>query len=179
MRSRMYLSTNRSLGHYIRIIPTLCVFGILYKVKLFLCITNSALRHEGVWGNGYIDPRILDLGTSCRWSASRLGQFTPGERASGTHWIGSWVGPRTGLEDMEKEKFLPPPGLKLRPLGRPASSYTDRAIPAPVLWESTISSESYKKIVRSLGRKIHARQLVPYRFILRAISTNQGTACTF
>jgi len=28
------------------------------------------------------------------WSASR---FTPKERAPGTHWIGGWVSPRTGL----------------------------------------------------------------------------------
>jgi len=27
------------------------------------------------------------------WSASSPGRFTPGERAAGTHWIGSWVGP--------------------------------------------------------------------------------------
>jgi hypothetical protein len=26
--------------------------------------------------------------------------------ASGTHWIGFWVGPRTGLDDIEKRKFL-------------------------------------------------------------------------
>jgi hypothetical protein len=32
------------------------------------------------------------------------------------------VGPRAGLDDMEKRKFLPPPGLELRPLGRAASS---------------------------------------------------------
>jgi hypothetical protein len=36
------------------------------------------------------------------WSASRPGRFTPGERAPGTHRIGGWVGPRTGLEDVEK-----------------------------------------------------------------------------
>jgi hypothetical protein len=36
------------------------------KVKLSLCITNSALRHEGVWGSGYIDPHFLDIGTSWR-----------------------------------------------------------------------------------------------------------------
>jgi hypothetical protein len=36
------------------------------------------------------------------WSASRRGRFTPGERAAGTHWIGGWVGPRAGLDDMEK-----------------------------------------------------------------------------
>jgi hypothetical protein len=36
------------------------------------------------------------------WSASRPGRFTTGERAPGTHWIGGWVGPRTGLDDVEK-----------------------------------------------------------------------------
>jgi hypothetical protein len=55
------------------------------------------------------------------WSVSHAGRFTPGERALGTHWIGGWVGRRTGLEDMERTiLFLP--GLELRPLGRSASS---------------------------------------------------------
>jgi hypothetical protein len=36
------------------------------------------------------------------WSASRLGRFTPGEKATNIHWIGGWVGPSTGLDDMEK-----------------------------------------------------------------------------
>jgi hypothetical protein len=34
----------------------------------------------------------------------------------GTHWMGGWVGPRTGLNDMERKKYLPLPGLELRPL---------------------------------------------------------------
>jgi hypothetical protein len=51
------------------------------------------------------------------WSASRPGRFTPG-----TYWIGGWVGPRTGLDDVERRKILPPPGLELRTLGRPARS---------------------------------------------------------
>jgi hypothetical protein len=54
------------------------------------------------------------------WSASRPDRFTPGERAPGTHWIGGWVNPRPGLDDVEKRKFLSLPGLELRPLGRPA-----------------------------------------------------------
>jgi hypothetical protein len=29
------------------------------------------------------------------------------ERSYGTYWIGSWVGPRSGLDDMEKLKFDP------------------------------------------------------------------------
>jgi hypothetical protein len=49
------------------------------------------------------------------WSASRPCRFTPGERAPGTHWIGGWVGPRAGLDDVEGR-------LELRPLGRPARS---------------------------------------------------------
>jgi hypothetical protein len=54
------------------------------------------------------------------WSASRSCRFTPGERASGTHWLGGWVGPRAGLDNVEKRKFLPLPRLELRPLCRPA-----------------------------------------------------------
>jgi hypothetical protein len=55
-------------------------------------------------------------------SASRPCRFTPGERTPGTHWIGGWVGPRAGLDDVENRKFLTLPGLELRLLGRPARS---------------------------------------------------------
>jgi hypothetical protein len=56
------------------------------------------------------------------WSASRLGPLYPGERAPGIHWIGGWMGPGAGLDDVEKRKFLTLPGLELRPLGLPARS---------------------------------------------------------
>jgi hypothetical protein len=46
----------------------------------------------------------------------------PGERAPGNHWIGGWVGPRAGLDDVKKRKFLTLPGLEFRLLGRPAHS---------------------------------------------------------
>jgi hypothetical protein len=64
------------------------------------------------------------------WSASRPGRFTPGEKAPGTHWIGGWVGPRAGLDDVEKRKFLTLPGLELRPsVVQPvASRYIDYAM---------------------------------------------------
>jgi hypothetical protein len=52
------------------------------------------------------------------WSASLPGRFTPGEGASGTHRIGGWVGLRTGLDYLEKRKFLTVPGLELRLFGR-------------------------------------------------------------
>jgi hypothetical protein len=47
------------------------------------------------------------------WSASRLDRFTHRERAPGTYWEGDWVGPRTGLDDVEKRKFLIQPGPEL------------------------------------------------------------------
>jgi hypothetical protein len=60
------------------------------------------------------------------WSASRPGLFTPD-----THWIGGWVDPRAGLEDVESRKSCPYPDLNsdfsvVQPI---ASRYTDYAIP--------------------------------------------------
>jgi hypothetical protein len=49
------------------------------NVKLSLCLTNSTLRHEDVWGSVCIDP---DFWTTTfvegDWSASRPYLFTPG-----------------------------------------------------------------------------------------------------
>jgi hypothetical protein len=64
------------------------------------------------------------------WLASRPGRFTAGERTPGTHWIGGWVDPRAGLDEVEKRKFLysnSEPSI-VQPV---ASRYTDCAIPAP------------------------------------------------
>jgi hypothetical protein len=84
-------------------------------------------------GSDCIDPHFLNLGTAGgEWSASRTGRFTPGERASSTHWIGGWVNPRAGLDDMEKWKFLPHLDSNTDPsVVQPViSRYTDCAIPA-------------------------------------------------
>jgi hypothetical protein len=39
------------------------------------------------------------------WSYSNPSRFTTGERAPGTQWIGGWVVPSAGLDDVEKRKF--------------------------------------------------------------------------
>jgi hypothetical protein len=36
------------------------------------------------------------------WLVSYPGSFILGERALITHWIGSWVGPRAGVDDLKK-----------------------------------------------------------------------------
>jgi hypothetical protein len=52
------------------------------------------------------------------WSASRPGPLYHREKS----WIGGWVGPGAGLDDVERRKFLTLPGLEQRPLCRPARS---------------------------------------------------------
>jgi hypothetical protein len=58
------------------------------------------------------------------WSGSLPGRFTPG-----THWIGGWVDPRAGLDDVEK--ITDPTGTRtptfsvVQPV---ASRYTDCAL---------------------------------------------------
>jgi hypothetical protein len=39
-------------------------------------------------------------------STSRPGRFILGKGPHGTHWIEGWVGPRAGLDDLEKITFL-------------------------------------------------------------------------
>jgi hypothetical protein len=53
------------------------------------------------------------------------------ERAPGIHCIGGWLGPRAGLDDAEKRKFLILLGLEplLFVVEPVASCYTDYAIP--------------------------------------------------
>jgi hypothetical protein len=55
-----------------------------------------------------------------------------GERAPATHWMGGWVHPRAGLDDVEKRKFLSLLKLELNPsvIQPVASRCTDYAIPA-------------------------------------------------
>jgi hypothetical protein len=47
------------------------------------------------------------------WSASRPDRFNPGERDTGTHRIGGFMGPRTGQNAAEKRKIFPLSELEL------------------------------------------------------------------
>jgi hypothetical protein len=92
-------------------------------VKLSLCLTNWALCHEGVWGNEYIDPHFLDLGTIWMWvvSFTQRPLYSRG-KSPHTHWIRDRVYLRVGPDDVKKRQFFTLLELKLRPLGRPARS---------------------------------------------------------
>jgi hypothetical protein len=82
----------------------------------------SSARHKDVWWSGIIVPRVLNLGTRREWSASRAGRFTVEYRATGTHWIGGWVGPRAGL-DAVQEAGLPVCAWTRTPVVQTIASY--------------------------------------------------------
>jgi hypothetical protein len=68
-------------------------------------VLNEAPRHEDVWRSGSIAPSVHKFGTRRTWVVS----FTPWQlyrqgNNPGIHWIGGWVGPRAGLDAMEKGK---------------------------------------------------------------------------
>jgi hypothetical protein len=54
-----------------------------------------------------VPPFLMSARDGGEWSASRPCRFTPGERALSSHWIGSWVGLRAGLDASEKRSFGP------------------------------------------------------------------------
>jgi hypothetical protein len=64
---------------HIHLLFRLCCTAVsvsrLYKVKLSPCLTNWALRHEGVWGSGCIDSIASDVGIIDQWG---IGKYLEG-----------------------------------------------------------------------------------------------------
>jgi hypothetical protein len=73
---------------------------------------------------GCIDPRFLDLDTSWKWAV----RFTPRPLYPRYPLVGGRVGPRAGLDDMEKWKFLTLLRLELRIVGRPVDGQSQRKL---------------------------------------------------
>jgi hypothetical protein len=74
------------------------------KVTFSLCLIKHH-SYKTYWSRGGVVPRILDPGTRWRWVVNfTSGRFTPRESASGTHWIGGWVGPTAGLDTVVSKK---------------------------------------------------------------------------
>jgi hypothetical protein len=96
---------------------TLLIFGEEYK-----------LWDQWRYSSTHSLTSALD-GSEC--SASRPGRFTPRERASGTHWVGGWVGLRAVLDAVVKRK-IPSPHQESNPrnlmVQSVAQRYTDWAI---------------------------------------------------
>jgi hypothetical protein len=109
-------------------------------------------------------------------SASRICRFTPGERAPGMHWIGSWVDPRAGLDGVEKRKFLTLPGLELRPLGRPARSQSLYRLRYLGSWYGGVAVAILNKQSRIVNRGDHHTWVLEGRAMAQAVSRWLPTA---
>jgi hypothetical protein len=94
------------------------------KVQMSLCLANHLAKENG-GGEVQLHAFLTSALDRGEWSASRSGRFTPGERASVTHWIGGWVDPRAGLDDVERINLL----LEMEPKFR---GYKTRSIVATV-----------------------------------------------
>jgi hypothetical protein len=67
-------------------------------------VSTMPWRRMGLWR---YNSTFLGFGIRWRWVVSFTPcSFTLGVRAPGTHWIGSWVGTRVGLDAVEKRKIL-------------------------------------------------------------------------
>jgi hypothetical protein len=96
-----------------------------YHGKVRWSCPNWAPSHEGVLRDWrYSSTHSLTSALhGDEWSVSRPGRFIPRERAPGTHWIWSWVGPRADPDTAvaKRNKFLYCPCRKSKPV-RPARS---------------------------------------------------------
>jgi hypothetical protein len=68
---------------------------------------------------------LVFLTSALVWGCGQLhapAALPPEERTPGTHWIGGWVNPKAGPDDMQKWKFSTLPWREVRPSVRPARS---------------------------------------------------------
>jgi hypothetical protein len=80
-------------------------------------LINQIVQSKPIYYYSRSHKHFLDLSTSWRGVISFMPQplYPRGK-------IGDWMGPRTGLDDMEKRNLFPLPGLELRPLSHTARS---------------------------------------------------------
>ena len=109
-------------------------------IDIFINLTETVVNYS-ISGKGKVHPRTGNEGPEGEymysytlsltsvlegggggWSTPSAGPFTPGKR-DGTHHIGSWMGPRAGLDWCGKSR--PPPAFDSRTVQPVASRYTD------------------------------------------------------
>jgi hypothetical protein len=82
------------------------------KVKLYLCLSKNYCTK--IYGG--VELPNFYLGSRWRWAVSlKPRPLYPREIASGSNWNECWVGPRAGLDAVEKIEILPMPGFEPRP----------------------------------------------------------------
>jgi hypothetical protein len=78
------------------------------EVNLPFCVIPQILYHGNLEeSEGIVWPVLTSGLDESGWSASQPSRFTPWEIAPGTHWSGGGIGPRMGLNFMDKRKSNP------------------------------------------------------------------------
>jgi hypothetical protein len=100
-------------GLHSNLIPSKCEVGVLIIKPQCLvnvyCVKSKQVKLSCYMGREEVCLLlILNLGTRWEWVVSVMPQlrFTPGEWTPSTHWIGGWVGLRTGLDAGARRKIL-------------------------------------------------------------------------
>jgi hypothetical protein len=78
------------------------------KVKLSLGLTKYHATKTNKWVEVWVHAFLMSGLHEGDWLASRPDHFTSGEKAPGTHRIGGWAGPKTGLDAAMKRKIPVP-----------------------------------------------------------------------
>jgi hypothetical protein len=73
-----------------------------------------------------------------------------GGKILGPHWIGGWMDPKAGLDDVEKRNFLALPGLELRTLGRPTRSQSLYQVRYPGSSAATDTHEKMQEMLETV-----------------------------
>jgi hypothetical protein len=92
-------------------------------------------------------------------SALRLGLFIPKEGALDNHWIGGWVGLRTGLNDVERRNILPLPKFDPSAVQPVACCYNDLS---SLLTADRIRYMIYCTYLTALRQKLNALNYATY-----------------
>jgi hypothetical protein len=93
------------------------------------------------------------------------------ERDPGTHWIGNWVDPIAGLNDVEKLQFLTLPELKLRSFGRPAYRYL---IPIYKFSRNIFVQMNIYRVTLEIHVKMHVDRHAKFQPLLADLNTHSN-----
>jgi hypothetical protein len=130
---------------------------------------------------GIASPFLTSALDGGEWSASRPGRFAQGERAPDSNWIGGWMGPRAGLNAVEKRKSSAPQGIKPRPsslyqLSYPGKQSMRKMIRMKDAWitkngthERSWSSADWQRAGCLRGRSLSPGNIFPFSMSSRPV----------
>jgi hypothetical protein len=103
------------------------------------------------WESGGIAPPFLISALDGReWSPSSPGRFNPGEGPPRIHWIGGWMGPGAGLDDVDKRKIFAPAENRNPAIHPVARRYTNWVISSAHKYKNNEKAVAYRHTKQAL-----------------------------